>query len=441
MARRGRGPGAKLAVAGMVAALWRAPAGEAYYLDTMGGALHHAMASGPWVAWGELTQGALASIYAKNLATGELKTIVADDPATPQAIEATANIWSWGWYHPQIGISGDTVAFADRRNWYTTGTVDIRTHHLATGAETVVSPLTLNDNMFPAIDGDWVVWQENWQAYIATVGGAKLRNLGGNGMPDVDGDIVVWKDGDGAGASLRYRNMATRQTGTLFQADAYEDFRSTVIDGSIVAWSMRDQDAVLGTVVRIMAYDMSTGHLKTIKEHTGSLEHRSMVSVSNGVVVWEDWRNSTAQKDIYGYDLATGREFAVVTSDADQRGPSIDGDIITWSEGTVGGRIGWVRLSELLATVLLGDVNLSGTVNALDSSAFVQRLTSGSYQLEADINEDGAVNGLDIAGFIGCLTGGACGSGSAGLAVPEPATWWAMAAGVGVIFHRYRYLL
>lgn len=55
--------------------------------------------------------------------------------------------------------------------------------------------------------------------------------------------------------------------------------------------------------------------------------------------------------------------------------------------------------------VLLGDVNLDGTVNFLDIAPFISRLTMGDFQAEADIDGNGAVNFLDIAPFIGILSG------------------------------------
>lgn len=399
-----------------------------YYLDTQGGSLHHAMISGNWVAWGEINQGAISSIYARNLVSGELKAIVADDPATPDVLEATANIWNWAWWHPQIGISGSTVVFSDRRS----GVISIRTYNLETGAEAVVSPTSWTDNLFPAIDGNRVVWQYgSSRAYAATTTGASRVSLavGDYPLPDVDADIAVWKVGNSVESTIKYRNLATGANGTLFHANSSQDLRSVVIDGNVVAWTMRDQDPLLGTVVRIMAYDMSTGTLTTVKDHTGTLEHRSMVSVSNGIVVWEDWRNSQLQRDIYGYNLATGEEFAVDTSPADQRGPCIDGDIVTWSEGEVGGRIGWVRLSELLKPLLLGDVNLDGLVNALDIAPFVERLTARQFQAEADINRDGVLNALDIEDFVTLITGEA----ASGATVPEPAAGLALLAGIGAL--------
>ena len=55
---------------------------------------------------------------------------------------------------------------------------------------------------------------------------------------------------------------------------------------------------------------------------------------------------------------------------------------------------------------LLGDVNLDGIVNLLDVSAFVDRVSSGTYQFEADCNQDGLVNLLDVSFFIDILSDG-----------------------------------
>ena len=57
-------------------------------------------------------------------------------------------------------------------------------------------------------------------------------------------------------------------------------------------------------------------------------------------------------------------------------------------------------------TILLGDVNLDGSVDLLDVEPFVDLLTNGEFQNEADINQDGVVDLLDVAPFVGLLTGG-----------------------------------
>ena len=54
--------------------------------------------------------------------------------------------------------------------------------------------------------------------------------------------------------------------------------------------------------------------------------------------------------------------------------------------------------------VLLGDVNLNGTVDCIDITPFISILFSGGFQAEADLNLSGSVNFLDIFPFIGILT-------------------------------------
>ena len=56
--------------------------------------------------------------------------------------------------------------------------------------------------------------------------------------------------------------------------------------------------------------------------------------------------------------------------------------------------------------VVLGDVNLDCLVNLLDVAPFVDRISNGTFQVEADVNEDGLVNLLDVAPFVELLTGG-----------------------------------
>lgn len=54
---------------------------------------------------------------------------------------------------------------------------------------------------------------------------------------------------------------------------------------------------------------------------------------------------------------------------------------------------------------LLGDTNLSGSVNFGDIAPLIGFLATGDYLLQADCNEDGVVNFLDIDPFITILTG------------------------------------
>lgn len=327
------------------------------WLLTRSGWLHHAVVSGDWVAWSEpYGQSALASIYAHNLATGQTKPVVVASPDLPEFSGGTANIWGWAWWHPQIAISGSTVVFADRRNYKSGNSLQLRTHNLETGVETIVSPTWLSQPGFPAIDGDRIVYQrDSGPAYLGWVGTSTASYIGGSSfpLPDISGDLVVWKTGNSAGSRIEYLDLSSGQRRVIFSANAWQDPRNPMIDGQIVVWSMRDLTEGGDNIVRVMAYDIETGQLITVCEHTGSPEHRSMVSVSGDIVVWEDWRSGN--RDIYGYDLSSGQEFAIATGRADQRGPSIDGDLVVWSQGY--SSIGWARLTRTpepaMATMLI----------------------------------------------------------------------------------------
>ena len=56
-------------------------------------------------------------------------------------------------------------------------------------------------------------------------------------------------------------------------------------------------------------------------------------------------------------------------------------------------------------SVLLGDVNLSTTVDFADIAPFISLLSTNMFQLEADIDMNGMVDFADIAPFIGILAG------------------------------------
>jgi len=316
-----------------------------HYIPSMSGQLYHAVVDGDWVAWMEQFQGTLCSVYAHHLGTDETGGVVVDDPTTPDVIEATASFWDFASWHAQIDISDSTIVFADRRNWWTTGQLQIRTHNLDTGVETVVSPSFGSQNDFPVIDGNRVVWQYgSWRLYAARTNGSGRQTLayGQLLLGDVSGDIAIWRTVNGPGSNIVYRNLATGASGIAFRSTSDQDPRPPAIDGNIIAWSMRDLTTG-ENIVSIMAYDIATRELITVKDHTGSPEHRSMIAVSGDWVVWEDWR--AGNEDIYAYNLSTHEEVAIATGPMRQLGPSISGDVVVWSEPEFG-RIGWARLSE-----------------------------------------------------------------------------------------------
>ena len=78
---------------------------------------------------------------------------------------------------------------------------------------------------------------------------------------------------------------------------------------------------------------------------------------------------------------------------------------------TISGAITGVGFEQILLTIdegacLLGDIDLSGTVDFGDIAPFINILATSGSQCEADVNEDGIVNFGDIAPFIQILASG-----------------------------------
>lgn len=90
--------------------------------------------------------------------------------------------------------------------------------------------------------------------------------------------------------------------------------------------------------------------------------------------------------------------------------PSFDGQLLQFgffseTQNSNFSLIVYDNLNFSAASVLLGDVNLDGSVNFADISPFIGLLSSGLFQAEGDTNQDGAVNFADISPFIAILSG------------------------------------
>ena len=90
--------------------------------------------------------------------------------------------------------------------------------------------------------------------------------------------------------------------------------------------------------------------------------------------------------------LADGTEFSF-----DLNSSNVDGEDFFDPRSTVG--------VTLVASGLLGDVDMDGAVDFFDIQPFIEVLSNQGFQAEADIDGNGVVDFLDIAPFIGLLSG------------------------------------
>ena len=111
---------------------------------------------------------------------------------------------------------------------------------------------------------------------------------------------------------------------------------------------------------------------------------------ADGVQLWSELYGGPGQCCSSGIDLVVGGDAQIITVGTSFHAND-DDNIVT---------ICYQQDSGLL----LGDVNLDGSVNLLDVQPFIDLIASAGFQLEADINQDGAVNLLDVAGFVELLS-------------------------------------
>ena len=95
-----------------------------------------------------------------------------------------------------------------------------------------------------------------------------------------------------------------------------------------------------------------------------------------------------------------------VSGAGDVNGDGVDDFIVgARNGGAFNGGYSRVFVSQVTASVLLGDANLDGEVTFLDINPFIQLLASSTFLAQADCNEDGILSFLDIAPFIAILAG------------------------------------
>lgn len=313
------------------------------FIDAQAGKIFRPVISGDWVAWAETGVG---TVYAKNLKSGEVVQV--SEPGHAVILE-------WAPWHPQVGISGDIVVWMDNAAKDAGLQQQIWCYNLKTRERKAVGPdkpLYGGENMFPAIDGPWVAWQAHeqgdvWPILVHNLETGNERVLGKATLPlpSISGDRMVWDD-RAVHDHLMVSDLKTGESKPFFTTTKQQNPRAPVIQGDLAAFSMRD--LTTGTnIVRIMAYRFDTDEAIEVLPHTGSVEHRANTAVADGIVLWEDWRNNTkdierGNLEVYGYDVASGKEFPVATGPGNQHLPWISGKTAVWiDESGDKPRIGW----------------------------------------------------------------------------------------------------
>lgn len=226
---------------------------------------------------------------------------------------------------------------------------------------------------FPTVDGQRVVWQDfrtgPTDIFLADMTTNEVKNLTNTPtwevQPDIDGDFVVWKDGY-RGIGIHGLNLATGQTfaavedkhdvsrphlshGVVVWADnraggedwniyGYDIVRS--VEFIISAQPGRQQDPQIDWPLvvwwdykeHVFLYNLETKETQTILNTRAA--RFPAVSAADNLVVWQDGRNGNW--DIYGYDLTTQVELALLTAPRDQELVAISHGLVAYQNRNEG---------------------------------------------------------------------------------------------------------
>jgi len=199
------------------------------------------------------------------------------------------------------GVSGNLVAWSDQRNGGS-GFFDIYVYNLTTSTEASVYSSS-NVIFKTCIDGDKIAWEEqvsgDFVIKVYDISEDHVYTFTGSGgdqtEPDISGDVVVWNDRT-YNDKIKGYDFST-STNLDICADVNDHARFPCIDGNLVAWHDYRND----TIADIFGYDLATSTEFAIVEDPSS---QGNPSISRSVVVWEDWRsgNDDIHYSRLGYD-------------------------------------------------------------------------------------------------------------------------------------------
>jgi hypothetical protein len=213
---------------------------------------------------------------------------------------------------------------------------------------------------------------------------------------------------EGSGTPLVFANVVTRNdpqaVTTRVQVNSASEFE-------IILQEEESSDGVhLAETVSYLAVEPGAGATGGLHYDAGSLiagEAGQLVSFDSGVSLSSVSSFFAAMQTINGIDTTVVRTTLLNAAGArvfTEEEKSADAEI-THADETIG--FFAINPGLIMGTVsespLLGDVDLSGAIDFADIDAFISRLISGVYQVEADVNQDSFVNFSDIDPFIDLL--------------------------------------
>jgi beta propeller repeat protein len=201
------------------------------------------------------------------------------------------------------------------------------------------------NQMYPDIDGDIVVWQDDvngasdidiyWK-HFGDPNDPNTFDLSANEeIPAVSSNVIVYQDKYSSTRDIRAYDLSSLSPISL-PGIHYEDGvnqKNPDVSGNYIVY-----EHLAGSVYNVYVYDRGLSSCEAV---TVASTHQIRPAVSGNLVVWMDGRDDGyAGYDIYMCDVSV-KPYApvpVYASEGDQWNPAVSGDLIVWEElgsGTV----------------------------------------------------------------------------------------------------------
>ena len=204
-----------------------------------------------------------------------------------------------------------------------------------------VSGVIDNDEQYPAISGNTVLWQDGPEGH-SDIFGSDITDPnwprefvvaafeGRQQLPAIDRLLAVWQDDFNGDWDVYASDIWLRDRPMEFIVTPFE-YQQTApaISGNRVVW----QDDLAGNwdlFVAILGEDGDLEHVPIADTEGNQVNAR----IEGPLVVWQDDR--FGHWDIFLYNLNTGQAFRLTEDPGDQMLPDIAGDLVVWQDNRLG---------------------------------------------------------------------------------------------------------
>lgn len=239
-------------------------------------------------------------------------------------------------------ISGDIAVWGDGRNGGAYDS-DIYACDLATGREFPICTEP-HRQWRPSVSNGIVVWKDERNEYAGDIYGYDIKRgaefavctkPGAQTDPSISARYVVWADFRNLNSDIYACDLTTGREFPIC-TEPHNQWSPRVC-GDLVVWADTRNDSGYWSNLDIYGFNLRTGEEFSICLASGN---QTSPVTAGDLVVWVDARNQAdTGLDIYGYRLSTREEFAICTAPGDQGDmvdPTIDGELVLWTDGRAG---------------------------------------------------------------------------------------------------------